>query len=70
MARYSPYRIYLDPVQGPLEILGPDCPNAAEHTPQPVLMLHWYEWVAEMAETHTQHWCDGCGLYAIWRPKS
>lgn len=60
------YAIYLDPVEGPLEDPEASCPNAAEHTPRPVLTLHWYEWVEQMFRTHDQRRCEGCGLYVIW----
>jgi hypothetical protein len=63
------YAIHLDPVKGPLADPNPDCPNAAEHTPVPVLVLHGAEWAERMLRTHDQRLCEGCGLYAIWRPR-
>lgn len=63
------YAIYLDPVEGPLELPAPDCPNAAEHTPSPRFELHKYEWAERMMRTHDQRQCDGCGLYVIWTPR-
>lgn len=63
------YAIHLDPVEGPLKDPNPDCPNAAKHTPSPVLQLHKYEWAERMMRTHDQRQCQGCGLYVIWTPR-
>ena len=63
------YAVYLDPVEGPTEVPNDQCALAAEHTPQPLLMLEWYEWVERMFRTHDQRACVGCGLWVIWVPR-
>lgn len=46
---------------------GSDCPNAAEHTPQPAGYLAWHYWAGRMYRAgHRQRRCPGCGLLAIW----
>jgi hypothetical protein len=40
-----------------------------KHTPQPESYLAWHEWAEQMARTHDQHQCGGCGLWAIWTRK-
>lgn len=45
------------------------CPNAGEHTVQPEGYVHWHLWAKEMARTHKQLKCPGCGLFEIWEPK-
>lgn len=39
------------------------------HTPSPSGYLAWHEWAEQMAKTHEQHRCPGCGLWQIWKPK-
>lgn len=39
------------------------------HTPTPA-GLQWWAWSEEMAKTHDQRQCKGCGLWAIWEPRS
>lgn len=48
---------------------NPRCPNAAAHTPGPKGYIAWFNWADEMARTHRQRRCDGCGLLVIWEPK-
>lgn len=40
-----------------------------KHTPAPELYLQWHSWAAEMAKTHHQTRCPGCGLFEVWIPK-
>jgi hypothetical protein len=35
----------------------------------PADYLWWHEWAAEMAKTHTQKRCPGCGFWRQWEPK-
>lgn len=63
------YRIYL--CGGP-EAAVPDdsdCPNNHDHTPAPKGYIAWHEWAAEMAKTHLQTRCVGCGLLKVLVPK-
>jgi hypothetical protein len=46
------------------------CPRFEDHTWQPEGYLHWHQWAEEMAKTHKQRKCPGCGRYEIWEPKS
>lgn len=45
------------------------CPNREDHTPCPDDYRGWHAWAELMSKTHSQVTCNGCGLYAIWRPK-
>lgn len=46
-----------------------NCPNVAEHVKgEPDGYNAWHDWAQRMGKTHTQLKCDGCGLYAIWKP--
>lgn len=48
------------------------CPNAAQHnspSSEELGYVAWHEWAERQARTHTQHRCDGCGLWVIWKPK-
>lgn len=48
----------------------PEFPDECEpHTPDPKGYVQWHAWAEEMARTHVQRQCKGCGLYAIWEPK-
>lgn len=29
----------------------------------------WARWADDMARTHIQRRCDGCGLWKIWEPR-
>lgn len=58
-----------DPATYTRHIEGVDCPNEAEHTPDPRGYVAWHEWAVEMEKTHKQYACPGCGRYAIWKPK-
>lgn len=50
--------------------LHPDrCPDFWAHTPGPQGYSEWFEWADQMAPTHKQRQCPGCGLYAIWTPR-
>ena len=40
------------------------------HTPDPPGYQDRQAWAEEMSKTHTQRRCNGCGLWAIWAPKS
>lgn len=44
------------------------CRNVEQHTPQPTGYVQWFEWAAEMAATHRQKRCAGCGRFAVWVP--
>jgi hypothetical protein len=44
------------------------CRSEERHTPAPAGYVEWFEWVAEMATTHRQERCPGCGLFVIWTP--
>jgi hypothetical protein len=46
------------------------CPNIEDHTWCPDGYVQWHTWAEEMAKTHNQRKCDGCGRYVIWEPKS
>ena len=46
------------------------CPNIEDHTPQPEGYIQWHSWAEEMAKTHKQRKCSGCGKYSIWEPKA
>lgn len=43
--------------------------NCEPHTPQPDGYADWQEWAEQMAQTHVQRQCRGCGLLAVWEPK-
>jgi hypothetical protein len=45
------------------------CPNAEDHTQSPEGYIQWHAWAKDMAKTHRQRRCSGCGLYVIWEPK-
>ena len=45
------------------------CPRAELHTPMPEDYLEWFDAVHDLAPTHTQSKCPGCGLWKIWTPK-
>lgn len=47
-----------------------DCPNRANHTPMPGGYGSWHDRATELARTHVQRRCAGCGLWAIWEPKA
>lgn len=71
MARYSPYKVYLDPhPDPPLVVPMPECEHAATHTPCPAGYLEWGEWADEMSKTHKQRRCEGCGRFHIWVPRA
>lgn len=53
-----------------LAVPNPKCPDADQHTPRPTGYLNWNEWAADMAKTHRQQKCPGCGLWLIWKPKA
>lgn len=44
------------------------CPHFEDHTPCPEGYIQWHAWAEEMAKTHRQSKCPGCGLYVIWTP--
>lgn len=46
-----------------------ECPRAFEHTPCPKGYIQWHHWAEQMAETHEQRRCSGCGLWTVWIPK-
>lgn len=49
----------------------PEFPDECEpHTPCPSGYLARDEWFEKMTETHVQRQCTGCGLWAIWEPKT
>lgn len=62
------YRVYLCPVDQPLEVPHPWCPNAAQHTPCPPGYVQWHEWAEEMAKTHDPVQCADCGRYVLHKP--
>lgn len=45
------------------------CPLESQHTPQPSGYNAWHEWAEKMEETHYQVKCEGCDLFAIWKPR-
>lgn len=51
----------------PVPLAPGDC---EPHTESPEGYLQWHAWAERMAKTHTQRQCRGCGLWAIWEPKS
>ncbi len=46
------------------------CPNIEDHMRGPEGYLQWNAWAEEMAKTHRQRRCAGCGLFVIWEPKT
>lgn len=47
----------------------PPCPNLAEHTRCPTGYLQWHAWAeARKKRGFTQHRCNGCGRWVIWKP--
>jgi hypothetical protein len=46
------------------------CPNRDQHPPGPDGYVAWFAWAEEMAKTHKQVRCKGCGRWAIWVPKA
>jgi hypothetical protein len=58
-----------DPKTYTRHIEGVDCPNEAEHTPEPHGYLAWHEWADAKSKTHRQTRCSGCGRLAIWKPR-
>jgi len=49
----------------------PEFPGECEpHTDCPDGYLQRYEWMERMKQTHMQRQCKGCGLWAIWEPKT
>lgn len=55
--------------EGPLVDPNPGCRRAAEHTPQPAGYVAWWAWAEEMAKTHEQLQCPGCGRWLICVPR-
>jgi len=47
-----------------------DCPLRRDHTPEPEGYMQRLDWMQAMSRTHRQVQCRGCGLWAIWVPKS
>jgi hypothetical protein len=45
------------------------CPQIEDHAWQPEGYIAWHSWAADMAKTHDQRKCPGCGLYQIWEPR-
>jgi len=49
----------------------PGFPEECEpHTESSRGDLGWDEWAKRMGQTHVQRQCKGCGLWAIWEPKT
>jgi len=46
-----------------------ECPKGSPHTVIPEGYVDWHEHAEQLAKTHTQRRCPGCGLWAIWEPK-
>ena len=46
------------------------CPEVDRHTPQPTGYGQWHAWARQMAKTHKQFRCPGCGLFQIWIPRT
>jgi hypothetical protein len=49
---------------------APLCPHFEDHTPRPEGYLAWHAWAKDMAKSHHQLKCIGCGRYSIWVPKA
>jgi hypothetical protein len=47
----------------------PVCPRVELHAEQPDRYLAWHAWAENMAKTHTQSRCPGCGLFQVWTRK-
>jgi hypothetical protein len=48
----------------------PERPEECEpHTPGPAGYTAHLEWQSQMAGTHVQRQCAGCGLWSVWEPK-
>lgn len=45
------------------------CEHFEDHTLCPEGYIQWHAWAEEMAKTHRQEKCAGCGLFAIWVPR-
>lgn len=58
-----------EPGLTPLAAEPATTPECEPHTPRPTGYVEWWEWADEMAKTHDQRPCGGCGLWAIWEPK-
>ena len=54
-------------VKGERVILHPE--DCEPHPPSPRGYTQRLDWQEQMAKTHTQRQCRGCGLWAIWEPK-
>jgi len=48
---------------------GLHCPNLEDHTPCPEGYIQWQSWAENMAKTHKQRKCAGCGKYSIWEQR-
>lgn len=44
----------------------PPCPAEAGHTPAPTGYVQKVVWMEELAATHDQQRCPGCGKWSIW----
>lgn len=54
---------------GPMKARPATTERCVPHTPEPTGYVAWHVWAEEMAKTHKQSRCPGCGLWAIWTPK-
>lgn len=46
----------------------PPCPNGEHHVSHPLGYELHRQWAKDMAVTHVQIRCPGCGLYCVWVP--
>jgi len=67
MSARVPLRVVATP-QGEYQ---PKYPAECEpHTPSPSGYTQWHDWADRMARTHRARQCKGCGLWAIWEPRT
>lgn len=45
---------------------APPCPQEHQHTGAPAGYPAWHEWAQQLARTHKQRRCPGCGLFKLW----
>jgi hypothetical protein len=53
----------------PLATPPPLTPSCEPHEPSPSGYIAHSDWAGQMAETHDQRACKGCGRYYAWTPK-
>ena len=51
---------------------GPEaCRDASKHTDKSDAgYVNWHAWSARKSKTHTQHRCQTCGFWVMWKRKA